>query len=210
MPNVTHVFLVRHGQTEWNVIQKVMGKTPIPLNELGRAQASVAGEVLKEVSVDALFHSPYLRTTETAARIAHFHPNLALEPHVALAEVNYGDWEGKSFEELRGHEAFAQYFSDPALARIPGGETMAEVQTRVVSLIEHCREQYVGQNVVLVSHSDVIKVALTHYLSLPLSAIHRLCINNGSISLLRLSGAFDRVVCVNRTVETADLFHRAY
>lgn len=199
MSLMTHILLVRHGQTDWNVSRRVMGKLDIPLNEVGRTQAKAAQDILSGLSVDRILHSPYLRTRQTAEVIGKAHAHLPLEPHAALCEVDYGLWEGKAFEDLSAEEAFQLYFSEPHRCQIPGGECMADVQMRMVGLINELREACHGQTVVLVSHSDIIKVALVHYLSLPLSAIHRLSIENGSLSVLALSANSERVVTINRT-----------
>lgn len=200
----TTIILVRHGQTEWNVSRKVMGKLAIPLNTLGRIQAQAAKTALETLAIDHILHSPYLRTQETAATIHQAHCHLALDAHTALCEVDYGHWEGKDFAELYQEAAFTQYFSNPDLCTIPGGECMRDVQTRVVGLIESLRESHAGKTVVLVSHSDIIKAALVHFLGIPLSGIHRLAIDNGSLSLIQLSSQHDvirgdRVLAINRT-----------
>lgn len=207
MSKTTSIFLVRHGQTDWNISRRVMGKLPIPLNDIGRKQAEAVCQALGEVAVAALYHSPHLRTEETAAAIKGAKA-CAFTPHSSLREVEYGDWEGKSFEELKAHEAFSVYFTDPGACQVPGGECMREVQERTVACIESLRERHAGETVVLVSHSDVIKTALVHYLTLPLSALHRLCIDNGSISCLLLSPSIDRVVAINRTPELPSLLNR--
>src|SRR3990167_3677768 len=72
----THIYLVRHGQTDWNVARKVMGKLAIPLNETGQAQAEAAKVFLAGVPVDHIFHSPHLRTRQTAQIIAQAHPHV--------------------------------------------------------------------------------------------------------------------------------------
>ena len=205
----THIYLVRHGQTDWNVARKVMGKLAIPLNETGQAQAEAAKVFLAGVPVDHIFHSPHLRTRQTAQIIAQAHPHVLPEAHHPLCEVDYGLWEGKSFAELSEEAAFKAYFDDPDRCEIPGGDCMADVKTRMAAFIEGLRASHGGKRLVLVSHSDTIKAALIHYLALPLSAIHRLAIDNGSVSMLLFTQTAVRVVAVNRTPGMPALFARS-
>lgn len=175
-----------------------MGKLPIPLDDHGIEEADRLKSVLENIPLHAIFHSPQLRTTQTAEKIAEAHGHLRLSPHPSLSEVNYGDWEGKPFETLRDHEAFVAYFSAPETCAIPGGERLCEVQARMIAFMESLRSR-TGETLLLVSHSDVIKAALVHYLALPLNAIHQLRIDNGSVSALQLGPRLNRVIAVNYT-----------
>ncbi len=209
MSRATRIFLIRHGETDWNVSRKVMGRLPIPLNDRGRGQVAALGRELAAVSIDACFHSPLLRTEETARAICS--PRTSTTPaaaHEALAEVDYGQWEGSDFAALLDHPQYLAYYEAPSTAEIPGGESLRAVEERVFAFVESLRKTHAGQTVALVSHSDVIKIAVSRYLGLHLNRIHRLRIDNASLSYLVLSESGDRVVCVNRTGNLEHLIAR--
>ncbi|HET8648565.1 MAG TPA: histidine phosphatase family protein, partial [Gemmatimonadales bacterium] len=113
-------------------------------------------------------------------------------------EVNYGDWSGRTLEELAADPHWRTYNTYRSATRIPGGETALELQARSVSAIESLREQYARGTVAVVSHSDVIKAILAFYLGMPLDLASRLVIDPASVSSLALEPWGPRILGVNR------------
>lgn len=169
---MTFIYLIRHGETDWNLARRIQGSTDIPLNETGRIQARATGQLLSRRSWDAVVSSPLSRACETASIIAS---QVGLEgPTVleAVVERNYGAAEGLSDTELD-----ARF---PGDTPVPGRETRAEVASRVLPALMRLAEAYPGQAVIVVSHGGVIRTVLNEVG--PEDSPHRTStIPNGSI-----------------------------
>ena len=183
----TRVLLVRHGLNDW-VGKKLAGWTPgVHLNEHGRAQAQATGERLAGVTIAAIYSSPLERAQETAAGIAARHAGLEVRTAEALGEARIGDWTGQAIEELAKTDLWRQVQFAPSVFRFPNGESMAETQLRMVSSIETLRAAHPGETIVLVSHSDPIKLAVAYYLGMPLDLFQRLSVSPASITEFAIS-----------------------
>jgi probable phosphoglycerate mutase len=101
-----------------------------------------------------------------------------------LDEIDYGDWTGRRFEDLRFDDAWNDWNERRSLCRPPGGESMCEMQGRIVSHIECLCDRYPSGQIILVSHCDVIRAALLHYAGRPLDAYHTFDIAPASVSAL--------------------------
>lgn len=161
-----------------------MGRLPVGLNAEGRRQARLLGTALKEVAIDRIYTSPLKRACETAAFLKNGR-RIRLEKAEALKEIEYGQWVGRTFSEIRYDPAYRIYHTQPSRSRVPGGESLIAVRKRAVGFIESLRKKWSkGGMLVTVSHADVIKLILTHYLSLDIDNFQRIRIDNGSLSLL--------------------------
>ena len=199
------ILLIRHGETDWNREQKIMGNRPIPLNSIGIQQAEAVGHSLRSVGVDAIYTSPLKRAVQTARAIARMKKIKWIEsPEVA--EIYYGSWIGKKFSEVREEPAYICYHTSPSEAQIPGGEKMVDVHARVVGFVERLRKKHEDGRIVVVSHADVIKTILVHYMNLHLNDILKFRIDNCSISLLWFGGQHVRVLGLNCQTELGHLF----
>jgi broad specificity phosphatase PhoE len=190
------VILVRHGQTDENVSGRISGQGPVPLNARGQEQARVVAEALAPLGVNYIFSSPLVRARQTAEFLAA-RLQQSIEEIPDLREVGYGDWEGKTFNEMRTHPVAHQVFHDPINATFPNGESLVEVQQRGIRVIEWVRNTYPQAIVTLVSHGDVIRTALAHYLGMPFNEYRRLDLDNGAISVLELFDGWIRVKALN-------------
>lgn len=149
---MTELYLVRHGETDWNAARRIQGRTDIPLNETGREQARRAGELLARRRWDAIYASPLSRTHETAAIIGE-RLGIREVTHVeALIERDYGEAEGMAFDEIE-----ARY---PEGVRAPGQETREEVAARVVPAMLELAARHPGERLILVSHGGAIRSVL--------------------------------------------------
>jgi probable phosphoglycerate mutase len=190
------VILVRHGQTDENVSGRISGQGPVPLNARGQEQARVVAEALAPLGVNYIFSSPLVRARQTAEFLAA-RLQQSIEEIPDLREVGYGDWEGKTFNEMRTHPVAHQVFHDPINATFPNGESLVGVQQRGIRVIEWVRNTYPQAIVTLVSHGDVIRTALAHYLGMPFNEYRRLDLDNGAISVLELFDGWIRVKALN-------------
>src|SRR5215468_9039940 len=180
------VILVRHGQTDENVSGRISGQGPVPLNTRGQEQARLAAEFLAERLQKSIEEIPDLR------------------------EVGYGDWEGKTFNEMRTHPVAHQVFHDPIKATFPNGESLLEVQQRGIRVIEWVRNTYPQGIVTVVSHGDVIRTALAHYLGMPFNEYRRLDLDNGAISVLELFDGWIRVKALNFMPQVGQLWLESF
>jgi len=190
------IVLIRHGETDWNKGRRIMGHQAIPLNETGQEQIHRLREHLLSVPFDTIFTSPMARASESA-ELLRGSREIPIIEEPALAEINYGSWVGKTFDEVKAHPEFDNYYRRPSEVEIPEGETFKDVVSRVQDFIEGLRAEGRSRVVAAVSHADVIKVALMQCLALPLDEIHRIRIDNGSYSVLWLDEKFERALIVN-------------
>jgi probable phosphoglycerate mutase len=164
------LFLVRHGQTAWNTERRFLGRTDVPLDDVGRGQAIALGRALGRV--DAVWSSPLQRARATASALECSTPP---RTHPGLAEMDMGELEGM------GGEAFAQqhpallraWRSDPSIAEIPGGETMARLQARVCAAWAEILADSPTGRVVVVSHQLALSSLLCALARAPLSEFRR-------------------------------------
>lgn len=132
--------LVRHGETKYNQENRIQGWLDIPLSDTGRQQAERIAEELEGEQIDAVFSSDLARAYDTARRIAKRH-SLEVMGSPELREVDQGEWDGLTVDEARGRyrTEYDSWLSSPPTARPPGGESLDDVQKRVVPLIEGIR-----------------------------------------------------------------------
>lgn len=149
---MTELFLVRHGETDWNRERRIQGRTDIPLNDTGREQALATGRLLARRRWDGIVTSPLVRAAETAAIIAAEVGLGVPEPIDALMERNYGQAEGLGFEEV--DRRF------PEGIHVPGRESREAVALRVVPALLRLAAERPGQAIIVVSHGGAIRSVL--------------------------------------------------
>jgi alpha-ribazole phosphatase/probable phosphoglycerate mutase len=195
------VLLLRHGETEWNRLRKVMGYLPVPLNVSGRAQCAGAIPFLRGGGACRIVTSPLVRARETAAIVAEG-LGLPVAEDVRLSEVNFGAWAGSAYDDLVHEPAYQRYRADPLHHAPPGGETLRQVQERGLAAI---RDALAGgpEPVLLVSHGDLIRTVLCALLGMDLTQYRRLRVDNCSVSAARAHDGWVRVHGVNMLADPA-------
>jgi len=184
-----------------------MGRLPIPLNKTGRREIEILRKTLAHLDLKAIYASPVLRAMQTA-QILSKRRRIPLIQAPAVAEIDYGHWIGKTFDEVAGDPAYRTYHTQPHRAQAPGGEKMTNVYRRAFKFIERLRLRYPVGRVVVVSHADVIKAILVRFLKLDLCDLLKIRIDNGSLSSLWFDGTRCRVLGVNCHAELGKLFER--
>lgn len=195
------VFLIRHGQTLWNKERRFLGRSDIPLDEVGREQARKLANALADTPIRRLYSSPLSRAMQTADAIGS-ELNLAPETVNGLTELNQGELEGMEGRLLadRYPDFHRDWVHDPTHVRIPGGETLAECQERAVESIHGVLRQLEPTDpVAFVSHKVAISGIICDCLGLPPrfnmmvgqsnTAINVLAFKNGRLTLCRLNDA---------------------
>lgn len=179
----THLYLVRHGITEWNELKRYQGHRDLPLSEEGKLQAERCAMRLRTVDITAVYSSDLTRAMDTAYRIAKPH-GLPVIPLEALREIDVGKWEGKSFEEIRVRrsELLEPWLPDTVNNPIPGGESYAQLRDRVIPKVMELVKAHVGSSLCIVSHSGPLKLILCHALGIEPSGRQRFELANASVS----------------------------
>ena len=182
-----NLYLVRHGETEWNREGRAQGRADVPLNEAGIAQSQALAATFASLNVAAVMSSSSRRAVRTAEAIAAPH-NLEVTARDDLLELNFGGLDGAPLRDMR--EMFPDFFGhwtrDPATAQFPdGGETLQQLQDRTWAAVESVARSHDAQdNVIIVSHAFALYSIMCRALGMPLSNYGRLRITPGTYSLL--------------------------
>ncbi|ACI98200.1 histidine phosphatase family protein [Rhodospirillum centenum] len=195
---MTRFLLVRHAPHAQQG-RTLVGRTDVPLSDEGTPLAAALAERLAGEPLAAVQASPRLRTRSTAAMIADRH-GLAVETAADLDEIDFGAWTGKDFDALEPDPGWRSWNAWRTGSRPPGGETMLEVQGRMLRHLEGVRARRPDGTVALVSHGDPIRAVLAFWLGIPLDLAHRLEVDPASVSRVELSPWGPRVLSVNETL----------
>ncbi|MEX1077616.1 MAG: histidine phosphatase family protein [Homoserinimonas sp.] len=193
---MTYLYLVRHGETDWNLDRRIQGTTDIPLNDTGRAQAWETGKLLARRKWHGVVSSPLARAAETASIIA---AELGLpEPESleAIVERNYGEAEGLTGEEL--HARF------PEGVPVTGRESREAVADRVLPALIELAEQNQGRSIIVVSHGGVIR-SLLKEVGPDDGPHHTEAITNGSVHSFRYADEALELVAFDDPIESASV-----
>lgn len=205
-PSFTTVLLVRHGVTATTGFV-LPGRAPgLHLSERGVAQAEEAARRIGELGKKpvALYVSPLERARETAAPIA---TALRLRPKIerGLLECDFGEWTGKKLTLLAKKPEWRAVQHAPSTFRFPGGESFTEMQLRIWTTLERLARLHRNKTIVVVSHADPIKAAVTYAQGVPLDLFQRTVISTCSISAIGFTSATPVVLTVNNTGTLKDL-----
>jgi len=182
---MTRLILVRHGETQYNKEEIFRGTSEVPLNEMGLEQARLLGLALKGESLSAVYTSPQIRAVVTAEEIAGHH-GLSPVAEPRLADMNFGEWQGVPLREVkeRWPEIYHIWATDPFAAKIPGGQTLREVETAAMAAVLDMEARHPDETVALISHRLVIKVLLGAALEMGDGGFWKLKPDVASISIL--------------------------
>jgi probable phosphomutase (TIGR03848 family) len=194
------LLLIRHGENEYVKTGKLAGRLPgIHLNEKGQKQAQALGEALKDVPIKAVYSSPLERAMETANPIAESH-KLTIIQDADLMDTDIGKWQGKSLKMLRLTNAWKIVQSAPSRFRFPEGESFIDAQTRYIDALERIIQKHHKPHdiVAVVFHADPIKLAVSHFLGMPLDHFQRLGCDTGSLTALHVGDASANLIKLNQ------------
>lgn len=190
---MTRIMLVRHGVTEWNNKGRIQGQSDTNLAPDGVHQSRLLTAHFPFDIVDAIYSSDLHRAFTTAEVIASRF-NLDIIPVKEFREINFGEWEGKTFEEVAKEDPveFKKFFLQPDMLLIKGGETFAEVQNRAITMLKRIVHD-IGdkKHIVIVSHGAVIRTIIAYILEMPLRKLWTLKQHNTAVNILRVDdGAY--------------------
>ncbi|MBW3560286.1 MAG: histidine phosphatase family protein [Proteobacteria bacterium] len=186
----TTVHLVRHVPHEHQGRIQVGRMGGVAVAEGSPARFQALGRRFKRESLAAVYASPIDRTQQTAHAIAD-PAGVSVQTREDLNEIDVGEWTGRTFEDLADDLTYQHWNSSRGLARCPGGESMLEVQVRMLRWLEMVRSDHPDQTVAAVSHGDPIKSILLYLLGLPLDAYGRIEVEPASISTVVVGGVLD-------------------
>lgn len=154
------LYVLRHGQTDGNIVQMMQGSRDIELNDTGRAQARHAREVLKQIPIDLIICSPKKRTRETAALAC---PGVPIIYDQRLRSREHGEFEGLSREQVN----LKEYWNIRENKQYERAESVRDLYQRVVSLIGEIKQKYTDKTILLVTHSGIARILYYYIHGIP-------------------------------------------
>jgi broad specificity phosphatase PhoE len=192
---MTTALLIRHGHVD-AIGRRLVGQLPgvnlstSGLSEVERLRRNLA------LPLDAVYSSPLERARQTAAPLAADR-NLETTPLDGLTEVDFGDWTGLTFDELDRLPAWHLFNARRSIAPVPNGEPAAQVQTRILGVLDQLATRHAGETFAVVSHADVIRAAVLHYAAIPLDDFQRIQIDTASVTAVDVT-ATPQLLAINR------------
>lgn len=201
------LYLIRHGQTDWNRERRCQGFTDRELNATGRMQAEALARHFSATAIEAVFSSTLKRASETARIIARYH-DAPVQQSDAFRELNQGQFEGLTLAELFSQHAefLERWVRDPADLVLPGGESMRGVQERAWARLSEIIDAYPSGNVILVSHNLCILALLCRILDLDLSHFRRMRQDESAVNLIEFGERWPQPV-IARLNDTSHLLN---
>ncbi|MGC4378580.1 histidine phosphatase family protein [Fictibacillus sp. Mic-4] len=171
MPKTT-LYIVRHGQTEWNVEKRMQGRKDSPLTELGEWQARWLSEALAPIKFDEIYSSSSGRAVKTAEIISG-KPKDQIKVTDQLKEMHLGVWEGEIQATIQENDQkrFSSFWNDPEQFEANGGESFIDVQKRVLPELQRIITNHTGKNILIVTHTVIIKILMAYFEERPLSKL---------------------------------------
>ena len=201
---MTRILLTRHGTVEGLKPERFRGRAELALTERGVAEIGALARRVAPLKPVAIYTSPLQRCVQTGAAVAAA-CGVAAEAHDGLANIDYGQWQMRTHDEVRREqpEDYARWKSAPQLTRFPGGESLQDVATRSFDLLRAVLARHPAETVVLVGHDSVNRVLLLGLLEMPLSGYWRLV--QDPCTLNEIEVAADGTVRLRRLNDTRHL-----
>lgn len=179
------LFLVRHGESEWNKLKKVQGQKDIPLTEKGIEQAKLIGKRLINEGIEKIYTSDLKRAYDTASIIGKM-LNIEVIPSKELREINFGIWEGLTSDIIKSkfskeHEL---WLKNPEMLKVEGAESILDLQLRAMNEINKIISDENIDNVLIVSHSATLKTIILGLLNMDIGYFKNITLNNVSLSII--------------------------
>ena len=193
-------YIVRHGQTNWNILGKTQGHGNSDLTPKGENQALELSKAIKEYPIDYIYSSDLGRAVQTAEIIGStIGVDVIQTP--SLREMGFGDWEGLLIEEIKKDHAktYETWRNQPHLVNIPNGETLHIIKDRVDAFIKELNEKYDNKHILLVSHSVTVRVMLLSFLNSGVENIYRIKQDNTALNVVECRDYGPVVIKMNDT-----------
>ena len=178
--------IIRHGETEPNRRNACLGRTDVPLNQRGMDQAFRLFSRIMLLHCDAVYSSPLSRAKDTVSVYLKARKDLSLQEDERLIERDFGEWENMTIPDIEAtdQERFALWMEDFVGFPAPGGESSADVQKRVDSLIDELAEKHDGEKVMLSTHLGTARHIISKCLGLTLEESWRFTLDNAGFAVI--------------------------
>lgn len=197
---MTKIIFVRHGQTEWNVLGRYQGQTDIALSPLGIEQAEKLAAHFPVDKVEAVYSSDLVRAMMTARCVADRF-GLTVEPRPELRELNFGDWEGLTYDEIvaKWPDALNNFFQHPDVLEIPHGESFPKLRERALDAVEKIVACHPEQTVAVFAHGAILRTILTAALHMDLKYVWTIRQFNTAVNIVTYTEHSTTVELLNGT-----------
>jgi broad specificity phosphatase PhoE len=187
---MTSLYLIRHGQTDWNIEQRWQGQSDIPLNATGHQQAARVAAELVTANFSAIYSSDLSRAYETALALSRI-SGLPVQREPRLREIHQGEWQGLREIDIQSRygNAFQERKQQPLHIAPPGGETVVQVRDRVVSAVNDICIMHPDERVALVSHGFALALIQVHFSLMPLETAWQIIPANAEWRELEIDGS---------------------
>jgi broad specificity phosphatase PhoE len=182
---ITRLLLIRHAQPGENARGRCYGTLDIGLSARGQRRAQLLARTLDRIPLAAVYSSPSTRALDTAGPVAAAHQ---LTPRVedALREIDFGELEGRSYDDIRGAypDLYRSWMESPTRVEFPGGESYTQLRARALAALEAIRARHRGELTAIVSHGGILRAMLADCLRMPDEAIFRIDQSYGALSII--------------------------
>ena len=181
------IYLIRHGQTEYNDKSIFRGQLDIPLNSYGISQAESIGKALAAVGFDAIYTSPLIRAKKTAEIINKYQANMInINIENDFTDLNYGTWQVKSLEEVKKtySKLYYEWETSPYNTQIPGGESLYDAQKRSWNGLKNLIDNSKDKIICIVSHRVINKLLISKILGIPKTGFWKIRQDTGCINII--------------------------
>ncbi len=191
------LLLIRHGDNDYLAKNRLPGHTPgIHLNKHGREQAEELCRSLSHIPIKAIYASPLERAIETAEPLAKS-LGIKIKIRSGLIDADVGEWEGRFWKVLRRTRFWKVIQETPSQFQFPGGESFVQVQKRITASLDAIVKSQPDELIAVFFHADPIKLAVAHYIGLPLDNFQRLSSSTGSVSIMKTDGKNTKILALN-------------
>ena len=182
---MTKLYLLRHGQSEWNILNKVQGQEDINLTDKGIEQAKKAADRLYNEEIDLIYTSDLKRAYETA-KIVGSRLNLDINKVEGLREINFGIWQGLKLDEIKKdyESEYSLWRKEPHKLNLETAEKLSELQDRMLKTTNELIMRNPNRNILLVSHGTAIKALILGILDIDISKYNKITIGNVGLSII--------------------------
>ena len=183
---MTRMIVIRHGESLGNLERRFYGHTDGGLTELGRKQAELAGEYLKDIKIDAAYCSDLSRAYETGKLALKYHGDIEIVPDKNLREIYAGDWENREFESLKSEyvDDYGVWLNDISNCRTTNGESFSELSKRVNDEMWKIAKENEGKTVLIATHATPIRTMISKWKDLNAKEIAELgWVKNASVNI---------------------------
>lgn len=197
---MTKLIFIRHGQTEWNVLGRYQGQTDVALSPLGVEQAQKLAANFPVDKIEAVYASDLKRAMTTAKCVADRF-RLSVTPCKSLRELNFGDWEGLTYDEIvaKWPEALSNFFQHPDILKIPHGESFPELRARALACVEKIVAKHPEETVAVVAHGAILRTILTAALHMDLKYVWTIRQFNTAVNIVTYTESGTTVELINGT-----------